>query len=38
MVEEGSAWEEDGVRSPLLKIRDLEKVDKKLGMRTPVLL
>jgi hypothetical protein len=30
--------EEDGVRSPLLKIWDLEKVDKKLGMGTPVLL
>jgi hypothetical protein len=30
--------EEDGVRSPLLKIWDLEKVDKKLGLSTPVLL
>ena len=31
--------EEDGVRSPLLKILDLEKVDKKLmSMGTPVLL
>ncbi|KIM77475.1 hypothetical protein PILCRDRAFT_76651 [Piloderma croceum F 1598] len=30
--------EEDGVRSPLLKIWDLEKVDKKLSMGTPVLL
>jgi hypothetical protein len=28
--------EEDGVRSPVLKIWDLEKMDKKLG--TPVLL
>jgi hypothetical protein len=30
--------EEDRVRSPLLKTWDLEKVDKKLSMGTPVLL
>jgi vacuolar protein sorting-associated protein 11 len=27
----------DGVRSPLLKMWDLEKVDKKMSMETPVL-
>jgi vacuolar protein sorting-associated protein 11 len=30
--------EEDRVRSPLLRTWDLEKVDKKLSMGTPVLL
>jgi hypothetical protein len=30
--------EEDGLRSPLLKTWDLDKVDKKLGMGTLVLL
>ncbi|KIM92146.1 hypothetical protein PILCRDRAFT_83432 [Piloderma croceum F 1598] len=32
------AWKEGGVTSSLLKIWNLEKVDKKLGMGTPVLL
>jgi hypothetical protein len=31
------SWEGDGVRSPLLKMWDLEKVDKKMSMETPVL-
>jgi hypothetical protein len=30
--------EEDGVRAPLLKVWDLERVDKKVGMGTPVLM
>jgi hypothetical protein len=42
MVEKNGApatpGEEDKVRSPLLKTWDLEKVDKKLSMGTPVLL